>query len=527
MTNSIHVYGVSSRRGRRGVRRTKRRRGWLVVLLVLLVLTAAVWWTTRDTSPMGRYVPEGQDYQVFIAGLLEHRDLIVASRLWDLLPEESEYRSVRNNLRNNFGVPDWVLNNVMRGHCFVSGRDLEQFSDPVVATRMTWIGCLAEKFHVFVPWVEGDAAGGLRLRHVPDADLYYAVRGRLLLMSPSREALVRTVTLREEEALGEAALAEALGATGGAPLAGEIGLSPADTLGEVFESVRFAVRLAPESAELALDGRLRPQWQARLAGLVNTAAEGRLMAPPPGLVAVSGNFGAPLGVVWKGLDTALGPEINLAGLTAQLAAGAEHSDLAPALELAAPLFAGLGPKWAVSWVNVDQQAMVPMPEFVALAQGSPVALREAFTALPEPPPDAYPWATFPRYDTTAEVVRVPMPAGPALEPTLGIYGNALLLSSSRPAAEKMLAKRANQQDLQRRGNLYVRVLPYPCLSAVAEAGRQFADFGLIRGHTAESFEALFAPWLARAEKIRDIHVLAALSEKALMLEAALELGEAP
>ncbi len=346
-------------------------------------------------------------------------------------------------------------------------------------------------------------------------------------MSPARGALIHALTLQEDEALGEAGLDEVLGAVGAEALAGEVRLAQDDPVGNVFETVRLAVRLSPESIGLALEGRLRPQWRARLAGLAEGVETQELMSPPGGLLAVSGNLGKPLGEVWKGLEDALGPDIAMSGLLAQYGEDDGTSHLPFMLEQAGALLAGLGPKWAVSWVNVDQRAMVPMPEFVALAQGDAGPLREAFQALPPPPPDVQPWTTFPRYDAEAGVVRVPMIGGPSLEPTLGVHGNALLLSSSRNAAERLLAKQPDQKTLQGRGNLYVRVLPYPCLSAAAEAGHQFADFGLIRGHTPETFQAMLAPWLARARAIRDIYALVALSDGRIAVDAALQLGETP
>lgn len=64
------------------------------------------------------------------------------------------------------------------------------------------MGLLLERIHTFADFIQDDEAGGLHLRYLPDARLYYAVRGRILIVTPSRDRLVESLTLPAGEAMG-------------------------------------------------------------------------------------------------------------------------------------------------------------------------------------------------------------------------------------------------------------------------------------------------------------------------------------
>jgi len=111
----------------------------------LLLLLIWLFWTTRDNWPMERLVPEDQTFHLRAQHLLVTRQKAADSAFWSLgmLPEQ--YQAIPQWLSSDFGLPEWVLNNLVSDVCYVSGTDLNKFSDLLVVTRMSRIGCLLER----------------------------------------------------------------------------------------------------------------------------------------------------------------------------------------------------------------------------------------------------------------------------------------------------------------------------------------------------------------------------------------------
>ncbi|HNR30818.1 MAG TPA: hypothetical protein PKI11_08000, partial [Candidatus Hydrogenedentes bacterium] len=253
------------RRFRRGGFRRKGGCFGSLLLGTLAVLLVWALWATRDSYSMHELIPDGQHYQVFVGGLLNKRESIAASPAWALAPRGSAIAELPELLRRNFGMPDWLLNNLVYDGCHVSGHDAARFDDVLFVTRMSRVGCLAEKFHRFVG-VAGDFTGGLRLRFFAPANLYYAVRGRVLVASPSRNAVIRAVTLRREDALPQDVLAKGLEEAGGADVYGRFAFEETEAAGEVFADARVMLRFEETGMSAMLHGALRPPWRERLAG---------------------------------------------------------------------------------------------------------------------------------------------------------------------------------------------------------------------------------------------------------------------
>ena len=169
---------------------------------------------------------------------------------------------------------------------------------------MSRIGCLTERFHGFYG-VEDDFAGGLALRYIPEMGAYYAVRGRVLVVSPSRDAVIRAVTLEQETAMPEGDLERGLGESGTADVYGHFTLDAGDPAGDVFESVRVLLRFEPDGMRAALTGNLAPPWEARLTGLLSGATPAPLKSAPSGMVQISANFGVSAKDVFRGIARSL------------------------------------------------------------------------------------------------------------------------------------------------------------------------------------------------------------------------------
>ncbi|HEX73040.1 MAG TPA: hypothetical protein ENN65_06965, partial [Candidatus Hydrogenedentes bacterium] len=262
MSDVLRSYaGVSlSRR-----RHHKRGRRWRWILLIVALAALLALWITRDSHPIGALLPADQRYHLYIADPLETRMSLGQSRIWSLAPKGSVWAAIPERLLDGPDVPEWLLNNIFNGPCHVSGADLKNFADPLLLTRMSRIGCLVEKLHWAIPGVESDYAGGLRLRRIPDAGVYYAVRGRTFAVSTSRAALIRALTLTSEKQTGPEGLMRGMTDMGANDLACRVGLEEDDPLGEVFESLRLGLRIAPAGLRLQCRSTLRPAWQERSA----------------------------------------------------------------------------------------------------------------------------------------------------------------------------------------------------------------------------------------------------------------------
>jgi len=507
MSDVVRVFNRSTTFGSRRHRWRMLRRG-VVVLFALIFVWA--WWVTRDSHPMGRLIPAQQAYECSIGDPLGKRTTLAQSTLWTLAPDDSVMAKIPGLLENNFGLPEWVLNNLVYGLCHVSGNDLREFRDPLLVTRMSRIGCLLEKLHYFMAGIERDSAGGLNLRVVPSAKLYYAVRGRVLLLTPSREALIHALTLTEDGAIGREPLAKQVHEMGSDGLAARINFREDDPLGSVFESARIELQINPETVRMVCQSVLRPAWRERLTGLLEAAAPVSLQEPPEGFLTLSAHLGKPITELWAGLRQALGDAFPN-DLLAPLAAKPELAVLSECAKL-------LGPGFRLSWMGIDQNEMLPMPELAAHFDTDVEQARTLLTLMPPPPAGTPVWASYPRYDTASGIAFLPLIGGPSMQPSMALHGNGLLVSSSRSRLEQLLAHPAANAALPQPGNLFIRFKPAPAWQSLVEAAKPFVEFGLVRGYTPETFQHFADSWSETAQRFNEVSLLAAHDQGVLRAE---------
>jgi hypothetical protein len=508
-------------------------------LLILVVFLAAfAYWFTRDSYPVTRLIPAGQKYTITCPDLLTGRNRIARSAVWDALPESAKVRQVPELLGRELElpaglpgpVPDWVVNNLLHGDLYLTGKDLTRMDDVLVLTKMSRIGKLLEWLHLFVPDIERDDAGGLGLRRLTELDLYYAVRGRVLALSPSRNVLVASLALHPEESVGEEALTASLGAPGREDVRGTFRFDEADPVGAVFENAGFALRIDEFKARAKWRAKLRPSFQERWSALLDGLRPRQLGAPPDGMIEISADFGQPVQAVWASVGEGLGRSRDIwPGIDDQLiqtfsaSKWQEWTEGSPDEEVGlgrfmAAVLGPLGPGTRVSLCDVDLNEMFPLPEAAGTFDVDGDAMASVVQRLPEPPEDAMAWASYPRYDADSKRLRLPMIGGPALEPTVAPVANGLLVSTSRRAADAVLSSEATADALPDPGNLYVRVRPYPCVEKVVDAGGLLVEMGCLRGHTRESYGAATAQWLAMAANLESVSALAAVQDGELTLD---------
>ena len=519
MSETIRSYTTGA-----GSRRRRRRPVFRYVVMALLFGSLLwAWMVTRNTHDAGDLVPAGQRYELFVSDLLGGREAIAGSSLWDIAPESIAAPELRDNLRNDFGIPSWVLNNYTLGPFHISGNSLPGFDDALVVSRITRVGCIIERFRGWSDAIVDDHAGGLVLRHVPAAGFYYAIRGRILAASRSRDTLIRALTLLPDEALGQQRIDEAAAARRDEIAHARVLCEGWPAAAEHFEAAEARVWLAGSESRLWIAGRLTDSARAAWAPLLTDARPARLAAAAPGPLQLSVNLGMPVpqfaGAVARMYGIAyFDPQDPLAALFP----AAARSFAAAAVE---DLSAHLGSSWSLTWRGINALEMAPLPIVAAVFEAEAAWAAEWVQAVPAPPEPVQPWESWPRPADDPARVYIPAVAGPDLEPTLAPYGAGLLLASSHPDALEILSGAPAPAWREEQGNLLLQLEPEPVFLDLMAAGRELARAGLIRGMDETAFDAFAEGWGGLASRIELVHVFAQHEDGVITLDLRLRIRE--
>lgn len=498
MSETVRSFTRVSPRTYRSPGRTGRGK-WILLFLILILMGIGLAWLTRDNHPVAHFFPRGQRLGAVINNPIECRGRIVASPLWSALPEDARLAQLPDVLMQNFGMPEWVLNNLVRERLYITANDIDAFSDVVCLSRMTRLGTLFERSFRLIGWVDYDSSGGLALRHLPESGIYYAVRGRVFVASTSRDTLIEALTLPQENAITETDL-EALGKPGPEDVQGIYVLDADSLLGRNFAHVGFAVKVVAD--ETRLDLRAVPHEDApRLfRELIDGASPQDLAEPPPGLAALSLDFGRPAADVWKAALAAAG-QSGWPSQVDTMMTEAEVSNWGDVRDLLVDLTGPCGPGVRIALAGIETDEFVPLPELAFTFDANRNDVLKMFADTSQPSPGGEAWAMWPRYEPAIERLYIPMAGGPALEPTAGIYGNGLLIATSRRVGDDLLGRTYERRAAQKPGNLYVRLNPKAFVAQCVEAGRLLAEDGLLRGYTTETFDDRAAGWQRAAAAV--------------------------
>lgn len=511
MSEVARTYGGAGRPLRRRRRFTSRRHWGRALLAAVLAIVLVGLWSTRDSQPQVRFIPANQKYLIAVGDVFGHWDRIAESRVWAAVPLEAVLLRPAD-ITGRLPMPQWVLNNLVTRESYLTGNDISTFEDLVCVTTMSRIGCLLERLQGLVPGIDGDPAGGLRLRILSKPGLCYAVRGRTLIVSRSRDALIRSLTLPKDASLTSEELANRVARSGLEDVRGSVVFTPKDaSVGRILQGLSFAFRIEPESVQLKWRAALQTEWRKTLDQLLQDVTPQQLTAPLPGCIGVSVNLGKPVRQVWTGMGEAF--QWGLLSEEQWRKWARPTASETPGLGfLLVSLLNEAGPGFRLSCHGVDLNEMCPLPEVVGAFEVNPDTLLAAFEALPPPPASVKPWDSYPRYDREAKRVYVPMIGGPSLEPTAGLRGRHLLISTSRTVGETLLREEPNEQSLPWRGNLYIQIRPLPCVQSMVDVGRLLAEMECLRGYTQESFEPAAAEWIKKASVIDEIRLVAGVAE---------------
>ncbi|NUM56022.1 MAG: hypothetical protein HUU46_20475 [Candidatus Hydrogenedentes bacterium] len=492
------------------------------IALGCVVLLLFVLWFTRNSYEATAFIPAGSRYNVVLSDPVNGLDRITASDVWNTWPDAASRDALLRKLRQDPGVPRWVLNNLLTQRLYLTGGDVRTFSDALAITHMSRIGTLLERLLVFGSGITGDYAGGLRMRHIEKSGIYYAVRGRILILSANRDVLVHSLTLQPGAALDDVERDNLL-TEGAEDVRGTVQLAEDDPLGDAFESIAFAVRIDNDRAYAKCHATIRESARARFGPLLNGANPYALATPIPGMVEVSANFGKPVREVWASLGEAL--ESSWLNASQWQAWEAPSADGAPRVaQTITSMLGPLGPSIRLSCTGFDQNEMVPVPILVGTLQ-VPAGAIPNLGALPPPPTGANPWDIYPRYNADKKLASVPLVGGPSLEPAALLAGRDLVFGTSRTAVEGFTQQGPATGELGEQANLFARVYPEPLVREGAAALRQLAEVGMLKGYDLGSFDTAARGWITSAARVKEVVLVAAGTDNAIDAELRIVCGE--
>jgi hypothetical protein len=494
----------------------------MVLYFFLAMALCGIWmlYATRDAVPMAQLIPRGQAYEVFVPDMLRGRVLFAASPIWNVVDERSPLAALPQQLSDNFGLPEWVLNNTLHGLTHFSGNDAAAFSDVLCVTRMSRIGTLFEKLHMFASGVEDDWAGGLALRALPDLGVFYAVRGRVLVISPSRDALIHALTLDGASALTreELAASASAGQKDEAVFA-RLDASLAPQLGEGVERLEAGLQLFADGVRVRLSLGLSPALRMALAPVLRSGESApALPLPAEGPLVLACNLGAPLPEAWLALRAAF-PWLSQG--TGQGTEPVVPEALRPLLDAA---WGATGNQVWVSWRGVDPLAMFPAPALVAGIAAETAGLQPLLSALPPYPVPAEGFDWYPRMDAESGVAHIEFAGGPSLSPSLILDGDRVVLSTSRAALGSLMETGFPSGTLPQKGLAYAHLRPEAAVADAVAIGREFAAMGGVRGYNKETFEEAALVWQARARQVSDVGLLLQAHETGVRLDLEARFG---
>lgn len=477
-----------SRRGRR------RRIGRFIVAGVIVFLVWA-FWISRDTHPVAEFVPAGRSVEAVLPHAAVARYRVAASRVWDGVPQ-AWVGSAPEAIAGNRDLPDWIVGNLIGGSAVVVADDVAAWSDAVFVARMTRAGCVIERALRWRPANDADWAGGLRLRYWGPGGLHYAVRGRTLVASPSRDALVAALTLTPERRVPAESVKAALSDTGSEDARGTWTLPLDSPLGEAVEEIRFAVRVDENEATVRLRATFRSEAAHALEPYLLDAESPQLPAAFSGPLAISANLGTNVENAWR----ALGEIVDVPWLTAkQWQDWRREDDGRSAAALLTGLLGPMGPAMRVTWQGIDMDEMSPTPILVGSIAGRRADAEALLASLPSPEDSRRVADARMTFDTDLGRVEAPLMSGPSMAPLGEWTGDTFYFSSSTMAAPEFFsAGRAQTLSINKPANLYVRMDPAACMQMLVRAGRELAQSGMLRDQTPESFEGDAELWTQRA-----------------------------
>lgn len=496
------TFGASPRRRRSGILPS-------LFLVLVLALIVSVFWVSRDAHDIGEFLPANQPLQVRVEQAINSRATLAASPVWSVLPADA-LAELRDALQAPLPVPEWLAKNLLNRELYWFGDS--QTGEGVLVSRMTRVGTISARLALFMPSIERDWAGGLNLSTLPDRSLYFAVRGRILIASESRRAVVEALTLAEEERTSLAGYL--LEAPENAHIAGVAVLAYEEAARFGVDRIEFGVVSESNRFGLVARGTLSDQ-SSTLSDMLAGARPVTLNTPADAPAALVVNLNTPLKELSIAMGEATGTNWPDAIQWDEWSTPPENDRDRPAV---AELLAQLGPELHVTVHDVDPNEVLPVPEIVIRSPHPPTSLIDQMQRFPAPMDGPSIDTVRASYNPESGILRIPTAGGDSFEPSGAFHGEQFVFSTSLSRLNRTIATASNPSTLPGTNNVYLRIQPNSALETVAAAGRVLAEDGLLEGHTPESFERQVAEWHEQFKTIESVEAVVRTADGLVVLE---------
>ncbi len=301
MSETLRVYSEINHRRR-------KRRGsfikFLVQFFLLIIILLIGWWLwlSRDLYPAEKFIPTSPKFQVFSPRLMQNHNILAQSPLWTLVEPSSPVYEVKKLLLDQKKIPLWVFKHLIYDFFYFSANDLKTFKDYLLIVRLSRIGCMLEELFSLSSMVETDWAGGLNLKYLPQQKVYYARKGRILLLSPNRETLIQSITKKEAD-LSVYVLKTELSENQEHYLAWGTIKPPGKDLQVFIPQISFYLALTPTQLGIKCETEINPDTETLWSILLAEIVSGPLQEPPDTLLSCSIDTGVPLKTWIRAFET--------------------------------------------------------------------------------------------------------------------------------------------------------------------------------------------------------------------------------
>lgn len=490
---------------------TRRRRGspMLRLLFLIVIIGAGSWvyWITRDTVPPHALVPSDAPLTITISDPMGVKEAFASSSIWEASAIfDTRAADVQRALAEPIPLPPWVLNHVLGHKLYGYTFDSIDPTHCVMLSKMTRVGVLLERGAIqFSDAITSDWAGGLKLRHVPEANLYYAVRGRMLVASGDRASLVRALTLRSTDTIGGAQYdANVAGANKGGIY---FRIAEDDTI-PWARDLDTVVRIDGKTVEAVSRGRMSAEWAHRLAPLMDRSKPLPLSHFDGDALSIALNVGKGAEEVVEGFSRAYDPESDNS-YWAEWARPTSSDEPWSFGHFLAEILRDCEGELSLGWSDVNPDEIMPIPLVRLWAEGTLDVGR--FNPVSDEPHAAVPQAS-----EGGDSVTLPMPGGASFQPRAHLSDGGVLITN---VGDGVPSTRTRGEP----GNLRIEIDPTRVATLVQQLGQPWADQGLLAGHTRGSFDALMDEWRDRAEPFESVLLHASIEAEMIVLRTRVHL----
>jgi hypothetical protein len=472
------------------------------LFLLALFLGVYIYWTTRDTRDIEEFIQSDTTYQLVAQRLIENRARFQDTAAWFALSDQWKSHPFPELLKTPVNLPEWAQRNLIGQFVFISGKDARTFSDAVYITKLSPVGSVLERMLRWTNGNESDPAGGLNMRRIESYDLFYAIRGRIALLSTSRRALVHTLTLSKEERISPELWNDSILQLGGEELKGTLQLEPDTQLGQYVSAVGFALQLKTDEGFLKLILPCTDSFYEEFGPNIQNADTPALLSPLDGPIQLSTNLNTDVEHLWNiGSRFAGVPnDDSWQNWLAQTEPKSSSAFLAQTLETA-------GPALALTWHGYDMSEITPAPQLTIITESNTTPdaglpdVESIQTALKPVQ------IQFNQDKNWFEAIAIGGPARTTVVKQAD-SGRHLLVSTSRPLAEELWTNDTPANYLEQPANLFVLITPQEALARYEEFGNALAKDGLLKGYTAEEFRSHIQELYEKTARIHQLQVSA-------------------